>query len=171
MVAWERVRPPKGQMRVVSGGARRHLFFPRVTLQSSRAPDWSEVHHLTHPVSLSTLSGWLSPLSRLGEHRWHNNPMQAPWENLSWGTLAPLGFASPLNMITSSILVYFQHVLCVCVSSVCLRQTSGGYTGHIWCLSRQLSGGRILTTCPASSGHKPAAAVLVLRGNPVYSGL
>ena len=89
VVAWERVWPPKGQMRVVSGGARRHLFFPWVTLQSSRAPDWSEVHHLTHPVSLSTLSGWLSPLSRLGEHRWHNNPMQASWENLSWGTLAP----------------------------------------------------------------------------------
>lgn len=38
VVAWERVWPPKGQMRVVSGGARRHLFFPRVTLQSTRVP-------------------------------------------------------------------------------------------------------------------------------------
>ena len=34
----------------------------------------------THPLSLSTLPGWLSPLSRPCLHCWHNKPMEHSWE-------------------------------------------------------------------------------------------
>ena len=76
MVAWERVWPPKGKMRVVSGGARRHLFFPRLTFLAEQSSYCKPTTGQTHPVSLSPLSGWLSTLSLC----WQNNPMQAPWE-------------------------------------------------------------------------------------------
>ena len=86
----------------------------------------------THPLSLSTLPGWLSPLSRPCLHCWHNKPMEHSWEkatdskrNFSWQSLVQRFF--PRYIYCKYVFLYIiqvlVHTLVLFVSSVCLQCT------------------------------------------------
>ena len=169
-------------MRVVSEGARRHLFFPRVNLRSTNCTPVVRPTP-THWACLHSPGGChhsLDPVYIVGTtNQWNIHGKKQPTQR-EISVENPL-FSDFLQALFIANKLFVNHPSsCSYACPLCLlgllamhTWRSGSYTGHIQevavthtghiCVrSWQLFGGRILTTCWASSGHKPGVRLTMV---------